>query len=90
MGLFTIKKSFNHDGQQGGSHFSLAAYPMQHDMFSIRPHDAKLFSVANQQAIPFSVGNPFLKQQLLGGIPVTSPHTVLPTACSVAGFTEQW
>lgn len=73
-------------------------------MYSVhRPHDVKMFSVPNQ-AISVSMGNPFLKdqfttagpnlaamkQQLLGGIPVTSPHTILPSACSIAGITEPW
>ncbi|GMN38488.1 hypothetical protein TIFTF001_007718 [Ficus carica] len=90
--------------RQGGTHFSLTAYPVQHDMYSVhRPHDVKMFSVPNQ-AISVSMGNPFLKdqfttaganlaamkQQLLGGIPVTSPHTILPSACSIAGITEPW
>ncbi|XP_024030701.1 protein TIFY 6B [Morus notabilis] len=104
--MFEFQKSFNHD-RQGGPHFSLTAYPVQHDMYSVhRPHDVKMFSVPNQ-AISVSMGNPFLKdqfpsagqnlaaattmkQQLLGGIPVTSPHMVLPSACSIAGITEPW
>lgn len=101
--MLEFQKSFNHD-RQGGTHFSLTAYPVQHDMYSVhRPHDVKMFSVPNQ-AISVSMGNPFLKdqfttagpnlaamkQQLLGGIPVTSPHTILPSACSIAGITEPW
>lgn len=101
--MLEFQKSFNHD-RQGGTHFSLTAYPVQHDMYSVhRPHDMKMFSVPNQ-AISVSMGNPFLKdqfttagpnlatmkQQLLGGIPVTSPHTILPSACSIAGITEPW
>lgn len=99
--MLEFQKSFNHD-RQGGTHFSLTAYPVQHDMYSVhRPHDVKMFSVPNQ-AISVSMGNPFLKdqfttagpnlaamkQQLLGGIPVTYPHTILPSACSIAGITE--
>lgn len=101
--MLEFQKSFNHD-RQGGTHFSLTAYPVQHDMYSVhRPHDVKMFSVPNQ-AISVSMGNPFLKdqfttagpnlaamkQQLLGGIPVTSPHTILRSACSIAGITEPW
>ncbi|XP_027340468.1 protein TIFY 6B-like isoform X2 [Abrus precatorius] len=97
------QKSFNHDGQ-GGLHFSLTPYPVQYDVNSMnRPHDAKIFSVSNQ-AISVSLGNPFLKNHfatagqnlngtnmklpLLGGIPVTAPHSVLPTIGAVAGTTE--
>lgn len=79
---------------------------MQHDIYSVhRPHDVKMFSVPNQ-AFSVSMGNPFLKDQfsatgqnlaaitvkqpLLGGIPVTSHPSILPTACSIAGITEPW
>ncbi|MCE3217193.1 hypothetical protein HAX54_010978 [Datura stramonium] len=31
-----------------------------------------------------------MKQQLLGGIPVTAPHSMLPSRGSVAGTTEPW
>ncbi|XP_061344972.1 protein TIFY 6B-like isoform X2 [Gastrolobium bilobum] len=90
-------KSFNHDGQ-GGFHFSLAPYPAQHDMKYVTcPHDdVKTFSVSS--------GKPFLKnhfataaqnmngtnvkQPLLGGIPVATPHSVLSTIGAVAGMTE--
>ncbi|KAH1236017.1 hypothetical protein GmHk_08G021330 [Glycine max] len=81
------QKSFNHDGQ-GRLHFSLTPYPVQHDVNSVnRPHDVKMLSVPNQ-AISLSLGNPFLKNDfatagqklLLGGIPVTTPHSVLPSA----------
>ncbi|GMY18238.1 Protein TIFY 6B [Fagus crenata] len=91
-----IQKSFNHD-RQGANHFSLTSYPVQHDVHTVhRPHDVKMFSVSNQ-AISVSVGNPFfknhfatagqnlagatMKQQLLGGLPVTGP---------TAGITEPW
>ncbi|NP_001242320.1 Protein TIFY 6B-like [Glycine max] len=89
------QKSFNHDGQ-GRLHFSLTPYPVQHDVNSVnRPHDVKMLSVPNQ-AISLSLGNPFLKNDfatagqklLLGGIPVTTPHSVLPSAVAVAGMTE--
>ncbi|KHN21579.1 Protein TIFY 6B [Glycine soja] len=86
------QKSFNHDGQ-GDLHFSLTSYPVQHDVN--HPHDVKMFSVPNQ-AISVSLGNPFLKNHfaaagqkpLLGGIPVTTSHSVLPSAVAVAGMTE--
>ncbi|XP_027920939.1 protein TIFY 6B-like isoform X1 [Vigna unguiculata] len=97
------QKSFNRDGQ-GGPHFSLTPFPVQHDANSVhRPHDVKMFSVPNQ-AISVSMGNPFLnnhfatggqnmngtsaKQPLLGGIPVSVPHLVIPNAGAVAGMVE--
>ncbi|BAT72742.1 Protein TIFY 6B Jasmonate ZIM domain-containing protein [Vigna angularis] len=97
------QKSFNHDGQ-GGHHFSLTPFPVQHDVNSVhRPHDVKMFSVPNQ-AISVSMGNPFLnnhfatggqnmngtsvKQPFLGGIPVSVPHLVIPNAGAVAGMGE--
>ncbi|KAF5450346.1 hypothetical protein F2P56_030707 [Juglans regia] len=99
-----IQKSFNHD-RQGGTHFSLTSYPVPHDLHSVhRPHDVKMFSVSNQ-AISVSVGNPFfknhfatgqnlvgttVKQPLLGGIPVTAPHTIIPTISCLAGTAEPW
>jgi len=96
-----IQKSFNQD-RQGGTHFSLTSYPVQHDVH--RPHNVKMFSVSNQ-AISVSVGNPFfknpfatgqnlagatVKQPLLGGIPVAAPHSIIPTVASIAGITEPW
>ncbi|CAJ1936819.1 unnamed protein product [Sphenostylis stenocarpa] len=97
------QKSFNHDGH-GGRHFSLTPYPVQHDTNSVNhPHDVKMFSVPNQ-AISVSLGNPFLKnhfataghnmngtgvmQPLLGGIPVSVPHSALPNAGAVAGMIQ--
>ncbi|KAL2347740.1 hypothetical protein Fmac_001740 [Flemingia macrophylla] len=85
------QKSFNHDGQ-GGVHFSLTPYTVQHDVNSVnRPYDVKMFSVPNH-ANSVSMGhhslkNHFatvgqnmsgaaLKQPLLSGIPVTVPHAV--------------
>ncbi|XP_050946807.1 protein TIFY 6B-like isoform X4 [Cucumis melo] len=97
-----IQKTFNHD-RQGGPHFSLAAYPMQPDLYSIhRPHEAKLFSVQNQ-GISVSLGNPSLKnpfalpgqmagpilKQPLGGVPVsTASNSFFPPFGSVVGITE--
>ncbi|XP_028233926.1 protein TIFY 6B-like isoform X7 [Glycine soja] len=57
--------------------------------------EPQMFSVPNQ-AISVSLGNPFLKNHfaaagqkpLLGGIPVTTSHSVLPSAVAVAGMTE--
>ncbi|XWS63962.1 hypothetical protein CRYUN_Cryun06bG0146400 [Craigia yunnanensis] len=61
---------------------------------------------AEVRAISFSVSNPFMKNnfattgqnlpvttmkpQLLRGIPMTTPHTILPTLSSVAGSIEPW
>nr|AGV54585.1 hypothetical protein [Phaseolus vulgaris] len=97
------QKSFNHDGQ-GGHHFSMTPFSVQHDMNSVnRPLDVKMFSVPNQ-AISASLGSPFLKdhfstaghkfewhlvvKQPLGGIPVSVPHLVIPNAGAVAGMIE--
>ncbi|KAK9935449.1 hypothetical protein M0R45_022552 [Rubus argutus] len=99
------QKYFNHD-RQGGTHFSLAAYPMQNDVHSVhRPYDVKMISVSNQ-GISVPVGNSYLrnhfasmgqnfaaattKQQLLGGIPVAAPYSVLPSSGSIIGTTEPW
>ncbi|XP_041011920.1 protein TIFY 6B-like isoform X3 [Juglans microcarpa x Juglans regia] len=66
--------------------------------------EIQMFSVSNQ-AISVSVGNPFfknhfatgqnlvgttVKQPLLGGIPVTAPHTIIPTISCLAGTAEPW
>ncbi|KAK4261773.1 hypothetical protein QN277_004728 [Acacia crassicarpa] len=98
-----IQKPFNHD-VQSGFHFSLAPYPVPNDVLSLnRPQDVKMFSAPNQ-AIPVSMGHPFLKnhfttggqnmagnnvkQQLLGCIPVSLPHLVPTTISSVPAMTE--
>ncbi|XWS22867.1 hypothetical protein CRYUN_Cryun29cG0073000 [Craigia yunnanensis] len=67
------------------------------------PYDMKMFPVSNQ-AISVSVSNPFMKNhfattgqnltamkpQLLGGTPVTTPHSIPPTPGSVGGSIEPW
>ncbi|XP_021293370.1 protein TIFY 6B-like [Herrania umbratica] len=100
-----VQKSFNHN-RQGGSHFSLPACSLQHDLHPVQcPYDVKMFPVSNQ-AVSVSVSNPFMKNQfataglnlpvtsmkpqLLGGIPVTTPHSILPTLGSVVGSIEPW
>ncbi|KAA8529020.1 hypothetical protein F0562_033492 [Nyssa sinensis] len=71
-----MQKNFNHD-RQGGTHFSITAYPVQQNAHPVHlPHDA-------HPVLP-------LKQQLLGGIPVTTSHPVLPSIGSVAGINEPW
>ncbi|KAK9275996.1 hypothetical protein L1049_005527 [Liquidambar formosana] len=98
-----IQKTFNHD-RQGGNHFSMTAYPVQHEVHSVhRPHDAKMFPVSN---ISVSMSNPFFKthfgttgqnladatvrQQLAGGTPVTGPQSILHSVGSIAGVAEPW
>ncbi|XP_022726969.1 protein TIFY 6B-like isoform X1 [Durio zibethinus] len=100
-----VQKSFNHN-RQGGSHFSLTTSSVQHDAHSVQcPYDVKMFPVSNQ-ATSLSAGNTFIKNhfatsgqnfpfttmkpQLLGGIPVTTPHTILPNLGSVGGSIEPW
>ncbi|KAH9794596.1 protein TIFY 6B [Citrus sinensis] len=104
-GMAEVQKSFDLD-RQGGTHISLTAYSVPHEVHSVhRSHDIKTFPVSNQ-AIPVSINNPVfknqfatigqnmgganVKQQFLGGIPVTSPHTVLPTIGSFGGVHESW
>ncbi|XWS22868.1 hypothetical protein CRYUN_Cryun29cG0073000 [Craigia yunnanensis] len=99
-----VQKSFNHNRQQGGHHFSLTASSVQHDVHPVQhPYDMKMFPVSNQ-AISVSVSNPFMKNhfattgqnltamkpQLLGGTPVTTPHSIPPTPGSVGGSIEPW
>lgn len=79
---------------------------MQNDVHSVhRPYDVKMISVSNQ-GISVPVGNSYLrnhfasmgqnfaatttKQQLLGGIPVAAPYSVLPSSGSIIGTTEPW
>ncbi|KAF2316824.1 hypothetical protein GH714_042165 [Hevea brasiliensis] len=101
--LNSFKKSFNHN-RQSGTDFTLTAYPVQHDVHSVHhPRDMKMFPVSNH-ASSISLSNPFFKNyyapsgqnvsgatvkpQLLGGIPVTTPQTILPTVGSVTGMME--
>ncbi|XP_029128293.1 protein TIFY 6B isoform X1 [Cajanus cajan] len=100
---FSSGEPKKHHDRQGGLHFSLTPYPVQHDVNSVNhPHDVKMFSVFNQD-ISVSSGNPFLKnhfatagqnmngtnvkQPLLRRIP-TAPHSVLPSVGAVTGMTE--
>ncbi|XVF43581.1 hypothetical protein PTKIN_Ptkin02bG0051100 [Pterospermum kingtungense] len=101
-----VQKSFNLNRRHGGSHFPLTTCSVQHDVHPVQyPYDAKMFPVSNQ-TISLSVSKPFMKNpfattgqnlplstmrpQLLGGIPVTTPHTILPTLGSVGGSVEPW
>ncbi|XP_022776456.1 protein TIFY 6B-like isoform X2 [Durio zibethinus] len=100
-----VQKLFNHN-RQGGSPFPLTACSVQHDVHPVQyPYDVKMFPVSNQ-AISVSMSNPFMKNhfattgqnfpvntkkpQVLGGIPVTTPYTILPTLGSVGGSIEPW
>lgn len=84
----------------------MTAYPVQHGVHSMHhPHDMKMFPFSNY-ASSISMSNPFFKNyqatsgqniagatlnpQLLGGIPVVSPQTNLPTVGFVTGMTESW
>ena len=79
---------------------------MQHDVLPMHfSHDVKMYPAANQP-ISVSMSNPFfkthfagagqnfagttMKQQLVGRIPVTAPHSVLPSLGSIAATTEPW
>nr|AFK42062.1 unknown [Medicago truncatula] len=98
-----IQNSFKHDGQVG-IHFSVNQYPVQHNVnFMNRHHDVKMFPISDQ-ANSLSAVHPLLKnhlatfgqninganakQSLLGGLPVTAPHSVLPIVGTVAGLVE--
>ncbi|KAK3043080.1 hypothetical protein RJ639_001195, partial [Escallonia herrerae] len=96
-----IQKNINQD-RQGGTHFSMTAYPGQQNAHSVHlPHDVKMLSSSNTVAMnnPFftthfaGAGQNFpgahMKQQLLGGVPVTAPQSIFPVG-SVAGTTEPW
>ena len=90
---------------QSGFHFSPTPYPVSpNDMLLLnRPQDLKMFLAPNQ-AIPVSMGHPFLKnhfpnvgqniasmnvrQQMLGCIPVTLPHLASTSIGSVPAMTE--
>lgn len=90
-----IPKTFNQD-RKGGTHFSLTAYPVQHEVH----RDVKMLPVSN---ISVSMSNPFfkthfstgqnlagamMKQQLVGGISVTTPHSIVPSVGSIPGVIE--
>ncbi|KAI3516629.1 hypothetical protein L1887_15552 [Cichorium endivia] len=61
----------------GGTHFSMATYPIQQSVF-----DAK-------QAVPISMSNPFFRAQF-GGAPLKQHAIVPPTGSFLAGTTEPW
>ncbi|KAK7308686.1 hypothetical protein VNO77_42306 [Canavalia gladiata] len=90
------QKSFNHDGQ-GGIHFSLTPYPVLHNVNSVnRSHGVKMFSgsmghpsLKNHFAtVGQNMNDANVKQPLLGGIPITAPHSAIPIVGAVAGMTE--
>ncbi|GMJ04468.1 JASMONATE-INSENSITIVE 3, jasmonate-zim-domain protein 3 [Hibiscus trionum] len=89
MDATELQKSFNH-GRVGGNHFSLTPSYVQHDgkMFPASNHALfmKNHYATTGQNLPVNSMRP----QLLGGIPVTAPHTILPTLGSVGGSAEPW
>ncbi|KAH1122300.1 hypothetical protein J1N35_005460 [Gossypium stocksii] len=94
MDAAELQKSFNHNWN-GGNHFSLTDSHVQ--------HNTNMFPASNQ-TISVSGSDPFVKNhftttgqnfpanaikpQFLGGVPVTTPHSVLPTLGSVGGSVE--
>ncbi|KAI5579920.1 hypothetical protein POPTR_008G133400v4 [Populus trichocarpa] len=101
--LAVVKEEVNADGcKESGSGmqwpFSNKVSTPRHSTAEIQ-----MFPVSNH-AIPISMGNHFFKNhypatgqnmagtttkpQLLGGIPVTAPHSILPMVGSVAGVTD--
>ncbi|XP_057482405.1 protein TIFY 6B-like isoform X2 [Actinidia eriantha] len=94
-----------HHGQSG-THFSMTNYPVQPNALSMHlSHEMKVLPAVNQP-ISVSMGSPFfkphftgagqnfsgatMKQQLLGGISATAPHSGLPSLGSAAETTEPW
>ncbi|XP_065856361.1 protein TIFY 6B-like [Euphorbia lathyris] len=75
-----IQKSLNHE-RQGGTNFTLTAYPVQH------PHEVKTFPVSNYSN-SISMSNPFFKNHFAATKPVATPQPIRPTAGYVAGITE--
>ncbi|KAE8719257.1 putative Plant UBX domain-containing protein 2 [Hibiscus syriacus] len=87
MDATELQKSLNHS-RIGGSHFPLTPSYVQ--------HGGKMFPASNRapfmknqyattgQNLPVNSMRP----QYVGGIPVTTPHTILPTLCSVGGSVE--
>ncbi|MBA0850070.1 hypothetical protein Goshw_024766 [Gossypium schwendimanii] len=94
MDAAELQKSFNHNWN-GGNHFSLTDSHVQ--------HNTNMFPASNQ-TISVSGSDPFVKNhftttgqnfpanttkpQFFGGVPVTTPHSVLPTLGSVGGSVE--
>ncbi|GMP59308.1 hypothetical protein CsSME_00022636 [Camellia sinensis var. sinensis] len=76
-------------------------YPVQHNALPMHfSHDVKMLPAANSMSNPFfkthfsgaaqNFAGATMKQQLLGGIPVTAPHPMISSLASVAGTTEPW
>ncbi|KAL4301986.1 hypothetical protein GQ457_10G027280 [Hibiscus cannabinus] len=78
MDAIELQKSFN-QGRIGGNHFSLTPSYVRHDgkMFLASNHApfTRNHYATTGQNLPVNSMRP----QLLGGIPVTTPHTILPT-----------
>ncbi|XP_071686294.1 protein TIFY 6B-like [Rutidosis leptorrhynchoides] len=70
--------------RQGGTHYSMANYPMQPS-----PYSAQLINDA-KQAVPISMSNPFFRTQF-GGAPIKQHGLSVPSIGSfLAGTTEPW
>ncbi|MFS7959408.1 putative transcription factor TIFY family [Helianthus anomalus] len=78
-----IQKSIGHS-RQGGTHFSMAAYPVQQSPFSVQIlNDAK-------QAVPISVSHSFYRAQF-SAAPIKQHGVAVPSIGSfLAGTTEPW
>ncbi|KAF8407605.1 hypothetical protein HHK36_006739 [Tetracentron sinense] len=99
-----VQKQFNLNRQGGTHYAMATYPVQHVDAHSNhRPHEAGMLLVSNQ-ITSVGTSNPFFKtsvattgqnlaatsmrQQPLGGIPVTAPHSVLPTAGFMAGITD--
>ncbi|XP_027912177.1 protein TIFY 6A-like isoform X2 [Vigna unguiculata] len=83
-------KSVNHDGQGGGIHFSLTPYPALHDVnYMNRPHNVKMFPSLKSPfaTVAQNMNASGMKQPLLGGIPVTAPHSCVKPCVSTPKLT---
>ncbi|KAL0296597.1 UNVERIFIED_CONTAM: hypothetical protein Sradi_6711800 [Sesamum radiatum] len=88
---FAAKEEFAEGGceDSGFARSSGVPWPLSNKASAL-PQFMSMKSEQDEKQPPKNFGGAAMKQQFLGGNPLTGPHAILPSAAYVAGTTEQW
>ncbi|XP_011070587.1 protein TIFY 7 isoform X2 [Sesamum indicum] len=88
---FTAKEEYAGGGceDSGFARSSGVPWPLSNKASAL-PQFMSMKSEQDEKQPPKNFGGAAMKQQFLGGNPLTGPHAILPSAAYVARTTEQW
>ncbi|KAK4423404.1 protein TIFY 6b [Sesamum alatum] len=88
---FAAKEEFAEGGcEDSGFGRSLGVPWLLSNKASALPQFMSMKSEQDEKQPPKNFGGATMKQQFLGGNPLTAPHAIHPSTAYVAGTTEQW